>query len=305
MGDANEIEKAIKVWRQEITSNVERATEGLSSLIWSRVAAVLPPDADQVWVSPESGLMALPWQLIGSPRLKPLAVVNSVNHFLQLRGGDRLAGRSVALIGNLDYGPGTPFARLRSGAEEIAAIRGVATEAGLTVSSQLENRDATVEKFLSALSQAAFVHVDTHGFFLANSTNSGLNHSGLALSGANVGWAKADGGLVTADDLLGRPMGNVNLITLSACETGLGSEVQGQGLLGLQAALISNGARSILMSLWPVDERPTTVLMETFYRGLWDGELSKTEALRQAQLEVQSRFLQPYNWAGWILVGEQ
>jgi CHAT domain-containing protein len=76
------------------------------------------------------------------------------------------------------------------------------------------------------------------------------------------------------------------LVVLSACETGLGALEYGQGVLGLQRAFQSAGARAVLASLWKVDDAATSVLMEQFYTNLWVKKMPKLEALRQAQITV-------------------
>ena len=89
---------------------------------------------------------------------------------------------------------------------------------------------------------------------------------------------------------------------MSACESGLG-ETSGEGVFGLQRGFKLAGARSLLMSLWKVDDEATKVLMTEFYRYLLDGK-SKTESLRQAQEYVKSQpgWNAPKYWAGFILL---
>jgi CHAT domain-containing protein len=81
-------------------------------------------------------------------------------------------------------------------------------------------------------------------------------------------------------------LGGVELATLSACETGLGEEAGGEGLLGLQRAFQVAGARSVVASLWKVDDRAARQLMTDFYDNLWKKRLPKVEALRQTQLAM-------------------
>ncbi|MEM1178495.1 MAG: CHAT domain-containing tetratricopeptide repeat protein [Acidobacteriota bacterium] len=98
-----------------------------------------------------------------------------------------------------------------------------------------------------------------------------------------------------------------DLVVLSACESALGEEVQGEGLIGLTRAFHFAGARSVVASLWPVDDRATAELMMSFYRHLKDGR-SKDEALRAAQLELvrgdTGNFLSPHYWAAFQLSGD-
>ncbi|MFP5286390.1 MAG: CHAT domain-containing protein, partial [Thermoanaerobaculia bacterium] len=97
-----------------------------------------------------------------------------------------------------------------------------------------------------------------------------------------------------------------DLVVLSACETALGREVRGEGLVGLTQAFFHAGARRVLVSLWPVDDEATAELMRRFYQGLFQGGLPPAEALRQAQdsLRREPRWSPPSYWAGFILQGE-
>jgi CHAT domain-containing protein len=99
---------------------------------------------------------------------------------------------------------------------------------------------------------------------------------------------------------------NADLVVLSACETGLGKEVKGEGLIGLTRAFLYAGTPSVAVSLWSVADRSTARLMVNFYEGL-DRVKDKAEALRQAKLELMQspRYAHPYYWAPFILVGER
>ncbi|HEY9871538.1 MAG TPA: CHAT domain-containing protein [Candidatus Obscuribacterales bacterium] len=116
--------------------------------------------------------------------------------------------------------------------------------------------------------------------------------------------ADKDPGVVTAEDLVGLNLTGCNLVTLSACETGLGEGKTGQGILGLRSAIMGAGSRAILMSLWKVDDPATAVLMKHFYTNLWAKGMQPAEALRQAQIEVRKRWPDPQYWAAWVLVGQ-
>jgi CHAT domain-containing protein len=95
------------------------------------------------------------------------------------------------------------------------------------------------------------------------------------------------------------------LVTLSACNTGLGAERKGDGLVGLARAFQFAGARSVVASLWRVADSSTSALMQAFYRHLRAGR-SKDEALRAAQTELikSSAFRAPFRWAGFQLIGD-
>jgi CHAT domain-containing protein len=148
--------------------------------------------------------------------------------------------------------------------------------------------------------------------------------SGLVLAGANrPAEPGADDGILTALEVAELDLSGVELATLSACETGLGEVAGGEGLLGLQRAFQTAGARSVLASLWQVDDEATRKLMVRFYDNLWRAKepLGKLAALREAQLwmlregvkrglvrlpdkEATAGRTPPYYWAAFVLSGD-
>jgi CHAT domain-containing protein len=97
-----------------------------------------------------------------------------------------------------------------------------------------------------------------------------------------------------------------DLVVLSACQTALGKEIRGEGMIGLTRGFMYAGARRVVASLWQVDDLATAELMARFYRGMLNEKLRPAEALRRAQLEMagQKRWSSPYFWAGFTLQGE-
>jgi len=131
-------------------------------------------------------------------------------------------------------------------------------------------------------------------------------------------------GLITAKDILRGWKLNAHLVTLSGCESALGKEIGGEGYVGLAHAFLQAGARSLIVSLWPVEDRSTSLLMERFYEN-WTGRyedvrngrtgepMSKADALQEAKRYVRSYaeedgerpFEHPFFWAPFILIGER
>jgi len=152
----------------------------------------------------------------------------------------------------------------------------------------------------SSLGEYGIVHFATHG--IAPDNHPEL--SGVVLSLVNQKGYPQEGYLsLPLVYNLNLP---VNLVILSACETGLGEDVRGEGLVGLTRGFMYAGADRVMASLWKVDDAATAELMTRFYRGmLGPGSLSPSAALRAAQLDMrrQPRYRHPYYWAAFQLQG--
>ena len=134
--------------------------------------------------------------------------------------------------------------------------------------------------------------------------------SGLLLAGVNTwvakgAWAeRAEDGIFTAQDVLGLDLTGTEIVALSACETGLGSIRNSEGVFGLRRAFAIAGARTLVMSLWRVSDDVTRLLMTRFYNELMAGRC-RDEALRLAKLHVRSMYRDPFYWAPFICQGDQ
>jgi CHAT domain-containing protein len=179
---------------------------------------------------------------------------------------------------------------------------------------QLTGGKATAPNLLADLPRVRQAHVATHGFFadpkfrsrlqLAESffwrdsvvdgetverigvgARNPLLLSGLVLAGANRPETPGRG-ILTADAIAGLNLTGLNLVVLSACETGLGEVAGGEGVYSLQRAFHMAGTRNVMASLWRVGDEATAALMIQFYRNLWQEKLPPLAALRRAQLAL-------------------
>ncbi len=153
------------------------------------------------------------------------------------------------------------------------------------------------------LADYRIIHLATHGF-LDDDTwwrSALLLRRGPDPSGD--GPLRDDDGLIQAFELLGLTL-RVDLVVLSACQTAMGQLFRGDGVVGMSGAFMAAGARSVLSSLWSVNDKSTARLMDAFYRGLTEGK-TKAEALRLSKLKMLgSSYRHPYHWAAFVLSGE-
>jgi CHAT domain-containing protein len=201
------------------------------------------------------------------------------------------------------------FAPIAGTAQEARAIKSLFPEATL-----LTGRDAT-KAALQRLDGPRLLHIATHGFFLqdvagqkpqpAVTAQNPLLRSGLALAGANVRPAQEDDGILTAMEASSLRLWGTKLVTLSACDTGVGEIRNGEGVYGLRRAFVIAGAETLVMTLWPVSDAITREPMEAYYAGLRAG-FGRGDALRQAKLAMlkQKDRQHPFYWASFIQSGE-
>ncbi len=162
--------------------------------------------------------------------------------------------------------------------------------------------DANRETLTSgALGGYRFVHFATHGLFDPQRPEL----SGLALSRFDALGRPRDDWILPPREVGALDLA-AQMVVLSACRSGLGREVRGEGLVGLTQAFLHAGAARVLVSYWPVDDQATAALMERFYRGILVHGLRPAAALRSAQLWMlrETPWQAPYYWAGFFLQGE-
>ena len=191
---------------------------------------------------------------------------------------------------------GFSFARLPYTREEVLAISALYPPYERQIYLGEQAREETVKS--EKLDEYRYIHFASHGFI--DETKPG--RSGLLLS---RDAQSAEDGILQMGEIMRLKM-NADLVTLSACSTGLGKLVSGEGILGLTRAFFYSGARNVAVSLWNVNDSATAALMKLFYQNLNRG-VPRGEALRQAQLALlrgkNSTWSHPYFWASFVLVG--
>jgi CHAT domain-containing protein len=170
--------------------------------------------------------------------------------------------------------------------------------------------DKALEETLKDCFKPRVLHIATHGFFqsMEVSKKGPLLSSGLMLAGAGQTLAgvkddMTEDGILTALEAMNLNLDDTDLVVLSACETGLGENLYGGGVYGLQRAFKIAGAKSIIMSLWKVNDEATQNLMTAFYENWLNGE-AKRQAFNHAQQMLKEKYKSPYYWGAFVMVGE-
>ena len=165
-----------------------------------------------------------------------------------------------------------------------------------------------LEETLKDCFKPRVLHIATHGYFQTDTKDKGnsLLRSGLMLTGASQTLAgnkddKTEDGILTAYEAMNLNLDNTDLVVLSACETGLGEVRNGEGVYGLQRAFKVAGARTIIMSLWKVNDEATQQLMTSFY-GNWLKTGNKRESFDIAQKTLKAKYKTPYYWGAFVMV---
>jgi CHAT domain-containing protein len=206
--------------------------------------------------------------------------------------------RSAVESGATEEG-GSRIARLPFTREEAEAILKLAPREGRKAALDFEASRTTATS--PELGQYRFVHFATHGFL--NSVHPEL--SGIVLSLVDPDGAEQRG-FLPASEVFNLEL-SADLVVLSGCQTALGKEIKGEGLVGLTRSFMYAGAPRVVASLWNVDDAATADLMKRFYDAmLGPDQLAPAAALRSAQVAMWKgkRWKNPFYWSGFVLQGE-
>ena len=242
-------------------------------------------------------------------------------------------GKKAATYGGIRYDMGGDSTNVRGGGATYLKDTKIESE---TVASLLRSADYDIQAFSDTVAtEESFkklsgtglkiLHIGTHGFyyaedemenynlgFLVNKNQSdedrALSCSGLLFAGANDilnsdtrnTLSEGEDGILTAKEISRLDFKGLDLVVLSACQSGLG-EVTVEGVFGLQRGFKKAGAQTIVMSLWNVNDKPTQMLMTEFFKNLTAGQ-PKREAFVNAQAELRKKYPHPQLWAAFVMV---
>lgn len=253
-----------------------------------------------------------------------------------LRPARRRTPATATVFGGISYSPGQAEAATAGGSgnreaieEEFGYLAETKAEAD-TITRDMELTGIAAEKYMGERgtepnfytldgNSTDIIHIATHGFyipddkagdnrFLANhpgSKHSPMQRTGLAFAGANATWTGAqrpdrEDGILTANELSLLDLGQTDLVVLSACETALG-DYSLEGVYGLQRGFKEAGARTLVLSLWNVNDQTTASFMQDFYRH-WLGGESKREAFAKAVAALRATHPNPFFWAAYVML---
>ncbi|WP_236144617.1 CHAT domain-containing protein [Nostoc sp. CMAA1605] len=190
------------------------------------------------------------------------------------------------------------FERLRFTRQEAEAI--LALVPNQKVKSALDFSASRETATNQELSQYRIIHFATHG--ILNSKNPEL--SGIVLSLFDR-QGTPQNGFLRLHDIFNLNL-KADLVVLSACQTGLGKEIKGEGVVGLTRGFMYAGSPRVVVSLWSVEDQATSELMQTFYQQMLQAKLKPAAALRNAQIAIwrKQKYAAPYYWAAFTLQGE-
>jgi CHAT domain-containing protein/lipopolysaccharide biosynthesis regulator YciM len=274
------------------------ALNQLHKLLIDPIGADLPPDPNQrVIFLPQGALFLVPFAALPdaqgkylierhtistAPSIQTLALTHAQNQPAPPNSHAVVVGDPTMPIWQNAQLPQLPGAR-----QEAIAI------AQILNATPLMGHQATKKAVIQQMTQAAIVHLATHGLL---HPVKGDVPGAIALAPNGP-----DNGLLTASEIFDLRL-NADLVVLSACDTGRG-DITGDGVIGLSRSLIAAGVPSVVVSLWAVNDLSTSTLMGEFYRQL-KTRPNKAQALRQAMLTTLKQYPHPSDWAAFTLIGE-
>ncbi len=345
LGPAEPIGQQLGLLRRQILAKdeIEAPARALYDLLWSPLLPHLEDNHD-VLLIPDGMLHLLPFEVLQDPQNRLLVESQRITYLsraenLEAKTDRPTSGPSIIYF-DPDFDLGAPDVRRRA----FAPLPGTRKE-GIELSSLFESYQIPFRSFtqgeateLALVNNAKprLLHLATHGYFLdspesgSSETSRGVDlltekktlfehysrssadpllRSGLALAGANLAAADETpviyNGIATAKEVLLLDLWGTEMVVLSACETGVGSIRNGEGVYSLSRAFQEAGAQRVLFTLWRVDDEATRAFMVDFYSRYLAGTPAR-EALLEAKSKFagEGRWQHPYYWAPFIMVGE-
>jgi CHAT domain-containing protein len=332
LGTVTEIDAAAgrlrEALRDPARTDVTQLSRSLDRLVMQPVRARLGA-ATLLLIAPDGALNLIPFGALVDQRGRfqveryAMSYLGSGRDVLRMRVARATTGPPV-IVANPDFGepPVTMsgpvyFSPLDGTREEADAIARLLPDAVVLTGSR------ATKAAVAQVSAPSILHIASHAFFLPENgtapaaavadtrsmtptvqSPNPLLRSGIALAGANLS-RPGDPGILTALEASTLNLWGTRLVTLSACDTGVGDVKNGEGVYGLRRAFFVAGAESLVMSLWPISDQVTRAVMTRYYTAIARGE-GRGAALRRAQVAMiaDPRRHHPFYWAGFIQAGD-
>jgi len=336
LGASKPIDEAIESLRRALRdpgrADVKERSRALDEQVMRPLRASIG-DATRLLISPDGDLNLVPFEAFvneeGRYAIERYAIsyLTSGRDLLRLQAPAARSGTSVVIVADPLFGEPAASARgsvrhtesMRpSGGATIvdglssmyfAPLAGAAAEAraiqALFPQAALLTGPSATKAAVEGLQAPRVLHIASHGFFLQYAAENPLLRSGLALAGANLLREPRADGILTALEASALNLWGTKLVTLSACDSGVGEVRNGEGVYGLRRAFVLAGSETLVMSLWPVSDGVSRETMMAYYTGLRAGR-GRGDALRDAKLEMLKRNgrQHPFYWASFIQSGE-
>jgi CHAT domain-containing protein len=338
LGPAADLDRLVALFRGALRdparTDVRARARALDERVMRPLRASLG-DAARLLISPDGDLNLVPFEALSDERGRYLIERYAVSYLTSGRDllrvkAPRGAPGAPVIVADPRFGDPAQIARARprSGTQArppdrsvtpgadtpdlyFAPLKGTAAEGraikALFPAATLLTGSRATKASLEEVKRPLILHIASHGFFLPDASRGNLPqnpllHSGLALAGANVARGTS---LLTALEASGLDLWGTELVTLSACDTGVGEIRNGEGVYGFRRAFVLAGAETLVMSLWPVRDAIARDTMVGYYERLRSGA-GRGDALRQAKLAILERpaTRHPYFWAAFIQSGE-
>lgn len=304
--DREAIRKFYRLLSRPSISAGEKETSEIAHLLFEKILKkpLTAFETENLTIIADGELHYLPFDLLqenGSYLLetKNIGYANSVTSLLELKEKKRAETNKMlafapSFSGDVVENADRQFGKLLYNDDEVLKI-----ETFYDTETIIDER-ATLKSFKTKISDFNIFHLASH----ASANDKYPDYSYLAFSESND---STEGNILYIKDLYNMSL-NVDMVTLSACQTGIGKLQKGQGMLSLSKGFYYAGAKSLVNTLWKINDKSTVKLMEYFYEGLSNG-YSKSEALRKAKLKYlettdDELLKHPYYWAAFVVSGD-
>ncbi|MCU0415805.1 MAG: CHAT domain-containing protein [Cytophagaceae bacterium] len=331
----------LKYYRNAIKFNIDDVNT--FDRYWASISTIIPSGTARIYVAPDGVYNQLNLETIKRPDGKYLLqqyqfvqIANTKDILLDYNQkqkaiiGTKKTVDQIALFGNPDFYYSVSstidsnftkqWGDLLGAENEVKNIYTLLTNQ--RVACQLYLNSKATEDKLKALQNPKFLHIATHGYFLADVKqteyeseltsevlSNPLYRSGVVLTNGGVVLGKNDisqinsmDGVLTAYEAMNLNLDNTDVVILSACETGLGDVQSGEGVYGLQRSFIVAGAQNVIMSLFKVDDDVTQELMNKFYEN-WLTTKDKRLAFIEAKKFIYDKYKNPLYWGAFVMIG--